>query len=75
MSEFIVTVTEETNKWIDAVIKVAASESAENAALLTEWANKYITITEDALSQLDAEAVASIKEDLVARLNKSGLSV
>jgi phenol hydroxylase P1 protein len=75
MSEFIVTVTEETNKWIDAVIKVAASESAENAALLTEWANKYITITEDALSQLDAEAVASIKEDLVARLNKSGLSL
>jgi len=75
MSEFVVTVTEETNKWIDSVIKVVASESVENEALLTQWANKYISITEEALSQLDAEAVASIKEDLVVRLNKSGLSL
>ena len=57
------------------MIKVAASESAENAALLTQWANKYIAITEEALSLLDAQAVASIKDDLVARLNKSGLSL
>jgi phenol hydroxylase P1 protein len=75
MSEFIVTVTEETNKWIDAIVKTVVSESSENEVLLTEWANKYIAITEDALSPLDAEAVASVKEDLVARLNKSGLSL
>lgn len=75
MSEFIVLVTEETNRWIDSIVKTAASESSENAALLTEWANKYIAITQEALSGLDAEAVASVKNDLVARLNKSGLSL
>jgi len=75
MSEFIVTVTEETNKWIDNIVKVSAAESNENKELLTAWANKYIDITVEALSALDKDAVSSIKEDVVARLNKSGLSL
>jgi len=75
MSEFIVTVTEETNRWIDSIVKVCACESPENAALLTTWANKYIDITVDALSPLDKDAVSSIKEEVVARLKKSGLNL
>ncbi|WP_324172135.1 hypothetical protein [Sulfurimonas sp.] len=75
MSEFILTVTDETNKWVDSIIKVCAKESSENKELLTAWTNKYLNITVDALSPLDKDTVSSIKEDVVARLKKSGLNI
>jgi len=75
MSEFILTVTENSNKWIDSIVKVTANESTENKKLLTTWASKYIDITVDALSPLDKDSVSSIKEDVIARLNKSGLNL
>ena len=75
MSEFILTVTEETNRWLDSTVKITAAESSENTELLTSWANKYINIAVDALSPLDKDSVSSIKEEVVARLKKSGLNL
>jgi len=75
MSEFIVTVSEETNKWVDNYVKVSAAESVENTEILTMWSKKYIDIMVDALSTFDKDTVTSIKEELVARLNKSGLNL
>jgi phenol hydroxylase P1 protein len=75
MSEFILLVTEETNKWTDSIVKVVSSESEENKALLTKWINKYINITQEALSSLDPKAVTLVKNNLVERLNKSNLSL
>ncbi len=75
LSEFILTVTDETNKWIDSIVKVCASESSQNNELLTAWATKHIDIASEALSLLDKDGVSSVKEDVIARLKKSGLNL
>lgn len=79
MSEFVLTVHEETNKWIDSVIKIAASESEENKVLLAQWSQKYISITQDALESLsnftNDDVLVSIKQNLLDRLNKNGLNL
>ena len=63
-------------------IKVAAAESEENKALLNDWCKKYIDIAQAALTPLaqkivsnPEDAIAQVKADLVARLNKNGLSL
>ncbi|WP_072682098.1 hypothetical protein [Arcobacter sp. LA11] len=82
MSEFITTWYEESSKWTDKTIEVASSESEENAQLLSSWAIKYIEIMEEATLALaknivenPTSTVATIKENLINRLNKNGLKV
>lgn len=73
----------ETRKWVDASIKTAAAESAENKALLSQWAAQYRNKAIAALAPLaslalgaQADAVmAELKEEFNARANKAGLAL
>ena len=81
LTEFITTWYEETIKWLDSVTKVMASESAYNKDLLTQWIKDDIEIMQNAMEPLatfssnSKELVASVKLELVERLNKCGLSL
>lgn len=81
LTEFITTWYEETIKWLDSVTKVMASESAYNKDLLTQWIKEDIEIMQNAMEPLatfssnSKELVASVKLELVERLNKCGLSL
>lgn len=73
----------ETRKWVDASIRTAATESAENKALLSQWAAQYRNKAIAALAPLarhalgdQADAVmAELKEEFNARANKAGLAL
>ncbi len=82
MTEFITTWYEESSKWTDKTIEIAASESEENTQLLSSWATKYIAVMEETTLALaknivdnPTSTVATIKENLINRLNKNGLKV
>ena len=81
LTEFITTWYEETIKWLDSVTKVMASESAYNKDLLTKWIKEDIEIMQNAMEPLatfssnSKELVASVRLELVERLNKCGLSL
>jgi phenol hydroxylase P1 protein len=73
----------ETAKWVDAQVKVAASESAENAALLSEWLGKHRASVISALAPVaqhafrdKADAVmGDVIEQFDTRCRKAGLAV
>lgn len=73
----------ETAKWVDAQIKVAAAESPENKALISDWVKQYRIPVLAALSQLANRAFAGKAESVLAevaaqfdaRCTKLGLSV
>jgi len=73
----------ESNRWIDAVIKVAAAESDDNKALLSTWYREHVLITRAALipvaqAALGEEAATildEIGEKLDTRAAKLGLDV
>lgn len=82
MTEFITTWFEESSKWVDKTVAIASAESSENCELLNTWAKKYILIAEEAtlclaknLVSNPEEVVNEIKENLINRLNKNGLSL
>lgn len=82
MTEFITSWSEECEKWLDATVKVAVSESDENKQLVNDWCKKYIDIAFDAVSPLaqnivenSDEVMNNIKDELVTRLNKNGLNL
>ena len=74
---------QDANKWVDAVIKTAAAESAENQALLGQWYAHWRGRVQEALAPVArlalgdagdaalARAVAAVD----ARMHKSGLAV
>ena len=74
---------EDAKKWVDAVIKVTAAESAENKALLSRWYADWRARTIDALRPIAAlalgDAAAAALERVTAaldsRMSKCGLSV
>lgn len=71
----------ETTRWVDAVVKAAVSESAENKALIQGWVAGYRTKAAGALEALarpvfgaDTDTVIdTIQSDLQTRLQKLGL--
>ncbi len=81
LSEFIVSWYEETNKWLDSVVKVMASESNENKELLTSWIKEDIEIMENAMESLaifstnSKELIQSVKFELITRLKSCGISL
>ncbi len=83
MTRFMGEWSVETAKWVDAQIKVAAAESAENKQAIADWVVEYRGRTLDALAPLagrafGAEADAVLGEVLAAfnaRCAKLGLSV
>jgi phenol hydroxylase P1 protein len=73
----------ETAKWVDGQIKVAAAESPENKAQLSDWVKQYRAVTLDALTPLANRALgdkaAGVLEDVLTEFNarcaKLGLAV
>ncbi|HEY0832365.1 MAG TPA: aromatic/alkene monooxygenase hydroxylase subunit beta [Azospirillum sp.] len=74
---------DETRKWVDAVLKVAAAESDHNRELLREWVGAWCTRSAAALLPvvelaLGAGADAAVGEQLAAfraRIGKTGITL
>lgn len=83
LTDYLMRWYEETGKWIDAVIKTAAAESADNKALLSGWAVTWRDRFAPALAPLAQRALGNASEDALAaivaafntRAAKLGLSV
>jgi len=83
MTRFMAEWSAETAKWVDAQIKVAAAESAENKAQISAWIAEYRTATLAALKPLAArafggeadEVLAEVVSEFNARCKKAGLTV
>jgi phenol hydroxylase P1 protein len=73
---------DESARWIDAVVKVAAAESAANKKLIAGWARTWADraqaalapVAELALGDAGQQALADARKALDARLAKSGLA-
>jgi phenol hydroxylase P1 protein len=83
MTRFMAEWAAETAKWVDAQIKVAAAESAENKALISGWVTQYRVPVLAALTPLaqrafgnKAESVlAEVADQFNARCAKLGLAI
>lgn len=81
MSEFMVDWMKDNARWVDALVKVVAAESPANAALVSGWYQTWRDRAVDAASPLattvlgNADAVATIRDDLDARAASLGLDV
>lgn len=73
----------ETSKWVDAVVKATAAESAENKALLEKWYAHWVGRAQEALAPVaqlalgeeGGAALARVRAALDARMAKAGLAV
>lgn len=82
LSAFMVEWHEESNRWVDAVVKTAAAESEANKTLINEWTQAWSKRMHDALVPIAQMALgdkgASTLEDVFtqfqARCKKLGLS-
>lgn len=83
LTQFMTDWAGETAKWVDAQIKVAAAESADNKAQLTTWAQAWLARGVEALAPLAKHALgdkadgvmAEVAQTLQARMTKAGLAV
>lgn len=83
MTQFMTDWSAETAKWCDAQIKVAATESEENKQLIAGWTKKWMgramaaitPLAQHALGNKAEAALASVNEQYLARLAKSGITV
>jgi phenol/toluene 2-monooxygenase (NADH) P1/A1 len=83
MTRFMGEWTTETAKWVDAQIKVAAAESPENKALITDWVKQYRAPVLEALAPIAQRAfgdrATTVLDEVSAQFNarcaKLGLSV
>ncbi|MBP7327316.1 MAG: aromatic/alkene monooxygenase hydroxylase subunit beta [Alicycliphilus sp.] len=74
---------QDANKWVDAVMKVAAAESPENKELLSHWYAHWrgrvqqalAPIAELALGAAGADALARSVAAVDGRMNKAGLTL
>jgi phenol hydroxylase P1 protein len=82
LSAFMVEWHEESNRWVDAVVKTAAAESEANKTRINEWTHAWSKRMHDALVPIAQMALgdkgASTLEDVLtqfqARCKKLGLS-
>ena len=82
VTDFLMRWYDETTRWVDAVVKTAAVESAENKKLLSDWTRQWRDRFEPASAALAAAALgdkadaamAAVRESLTTRLGKLGLS-
>ena len=83
MTRFMAEWSGETAKWVDAQIKVAAAESPENKAMISDWVKQYQVPVMAALVPLASRAfgdkaetvLAEIADQFKARCSKAGLTV
>ncbi|WP_028082035.1 aromatic/alkene monooxygenase hydroxylase subunit beta [Solimonas soli] len=72
LTNFMSSWFDETRRWVDATLKVAAAESEHNAALLGEWVARWTQAAVEALKPLAPRILggdgAAILETLVAEL-------
>ncbi|WP_079437440.1 aromatic/alkene monooxygenase hydroxylase subunit beta [Zoogloea sp. LCSB751] len=81
LTQFMSDWFDETRKWVDAVLKVAAAESEHNRAVLQDWtrnwsaraASAMVPIAELALGAEADEAVGQQLAALTARIQKTGI--
>ncbi len=83
MTRFMTEWATETGKWVDAQIKVAAAESPENKALISDWLKQYrapvlealIPISQRAFGDHAESVLAEVTAQFNARCVKLGLTV
>ena len=83
LTEFMPQWYSETVRWTNALAKVTAAESKENKELLSTWLNKWVSRLCEAIEPVAVEAfgpegtseLAEVKEELLARLGKQGLTI
>ncbi len=78
LTEFMQVWAKDSNRWVDATLKIATGESAENKALLEQWVSDWKGRALEALAplaeeMLGADALAQAEAALDKRLNKAGL--
>lgn len=81
LSEFMVEWYSETAKWVDAVLKIAAGETEENAAQLDQWVGEWSEratsafqpLAEQVLGNGAPSALEAASSDLRTRAEKAGL--
>ena len=74
---------QDASKWVDAVIKAAASESADNQALLSQWYGQWRARVQEALAPVaqlalgeqGAQALERAAAAVDARMVKAGLTL
>lgn len=74
---------EETARWVDAVVKTAAAESAENMALISGWTKAWsdrvqaalAPVAEIALGEQGQEALQAVRTEYNARVAKMGIAI
>ncbi|ANQ85034.1 phenol hydroxylase [Azoarcus sp. DD4] len=83
LTQFMTDWFAETRKWVDAVVKVAAAESAHNQAQINEWVQAWssraaaalLPVVELALGAQADEAVCEQLAGLKQRLDKIGITL
>ena len=73
----------EANRWVDAVVKVAAAENADNQVLISGWFQRYTDLAQAALAPVaelalgaaGAQALQAVRETLNTRARKAGLTL
>ena len=83
MTAFMPEWHEESARWIDAVVKVAAAESEANRDLISGWYTTHVEQAQKALAPVAAlalgdqaeEALVSVRANLDARARKAGLTI
>jgi phenol hydroxylase P1 protein len=65
LTQFMSEWSEETRKWIDAVLKVTAAESEQNRGVLREWTDKWSVLAAEALTPVVAIVMGEQALDLV----------
>ena len=78
LTEFMQVWNKDSSRWVDAVLKTATAESAENKAQLETWITNWKAKVIPALKllseeMLGAEALATAEAALDKRLAKAGL--
>ena len=76
--EFMHVWAKDTNRWVDAVLKIAAAESDENKAQLEQWISEWkekvlVALKPVATEMLGAESLVAAEAALDKRLAKAGL--
>ena len=83
LSAFMVEWHDESNRWVDGVLKAAVSESAANAELISGWAHRWaqrahralVPIAELAMAQAGDAALGDVVTLLEARAKKIGITL
>jgi len=83
LTDYLMRWYEETSRWVDSVVKTAASESPENAKLISEWTVKWRDVwvtalkpaAEAALGDKAGEALATVTTAFNIKAGKLGLKL